>query len=361
MILYLVDFLRGCCPHLQFFHYLTIRSFIAVLLSFFFSLWLYPKFIALLRRKKVEQTIRDDGPQTHLVKAGTPTMGGLLIILSVLMTVFLFTDFLHNFYIYSVTFLVVGTGAIGFYDDYLNITKKGKSRGLSARAKFSLQLLIATAFMIILYLRPDYSSELHVPVFKAVTTDIGWWYIPFGVLVIVATSNAVNLTDGMDGLATVPSMVSVTLLAMIAYLVGHAAFADYLHLFFINGAGELAVVAGATFGASMAFLWYNTYPAQIFMGDTGSLTLGALLGAMTVITKTELLSVLFNGIFVMEALSVIIQVGAFKMTGKRVFRMAPFHHHFEVKGDTEEPKLVVRFWITAILLAILSTALIKVR
>ncbi|MCK5807882.1 phospho-N-acetylmuramoyl-pentapeptide-transferase [bacterium] len=361
MILYLVDWLRDYFPSVQIFNYITIRIFISILTSFFISIFFYPKFINFLRRKKVEQTIREDGPKAHLAKAGTPTMGGVIIIFSLLINVLLFTDFMNNFYIYSITFLVVGTGIIGFYDDYLNITKSGKGRGLSARSKFLAQILIATVFMVFLYLRQDYAPELHIPIFKGATVDIGWWYIPFGVLVIVGTSNAVNLTDGMDGLATVPSMVSVLLLAMIVYLVGHAAFANYLHLFFIGGAGELAVVAGATFGSAMAFLWYNTYPAQIFMGDTGSLTLGALLGGLVVVTKTEFLSIIFNGIFVIETLSVIIQVTSFKLTGKRVFRMAPFHHHFEVTGKTAEPKLVVRFWIVAILLAIVSTALIKVR
>ena len=361
MILYLVEWLRDYFPSIQILQYITIRIFISILTSFFMSLLLYPRFISMLRRRKVEQIIREDGPQSHLVKAGTPTMGGVIIILSIVINVFLLTDFMNNFYVYSITFLVVGTGILGFYDDYLNITQKGKRRGLSARAKILGQIVIVTTFMGFLYMRQDYSLELHIPIFKGATLDIGWWYIPFGVLVIVATSNAVNLTDGMDGLATVPSMVSIIMLTMIVYLVGHATFASYLHLFFIPGAGELAVLAAAAFGAAMAFLWYNTYPAQIFMGDTGSLTLGALLGGLVVITKTEFLSIIFNGIFVLEALSVIIQVTSFKLTGKRVFRMAPFHHHFEVKGGTAEPKLVVRFWIAAILLAIVSTALIKVR
>ncbi len=342
------------------FGYITFRTFMAVLTGFFFSVFLYPKFIEYLRKIKAGQSIRSDGPASHLIKSGTPTMGGALIIVSVFVNVLLWNDFVFNTYVQLTVFILLSFGALGFYDDFLNIKKKGKL-GLKARDKFIIQILLAAVVMTILYIKKDYSTTLYIPVIKHLTIDIGWWYIPFGVLVIVGTSNAVNLTDGMDGLATVPSVVSTVLMAAVLYLVGHAELSRYLHLFYINGAGELAIIAGAVIGSAMAFLWYNTYPAQIFMGDTGSLTLGALLGIFTIITKTELLSLIFNGLFVVEVLSVILQVGSFKLRGKRIFRMAPIHHHFEVKGNTAEPKLVVRFWIVAILLAIVSIAMIKVR
>jgi len=359
MLFYIKDLLGDHFSFLNVFSYITFRTFMAILTGFFTSIVLYPRFITYLKRIKAEQSIRGDGPKSHLAKVGTPTMGGLVIISSVLLNIFLWTDFLHNFYVWLMAFTLVSFGYIGFHDDYLKVSKKN-SDGLRAKHKFSLQLLFSFIVMLALYLTGDYSMELMLPVVKT-SIDLGIWYIPFGMLVIVATSNGLNLTDGIDGLAIVPTMISVMLLGLVVYLVGHVNLANYLHLHYLGGSGELAIVAGAIIGSALSFLWYNSYPAQIFMGDTGSLTLGALIGTLTIITKTEILSIVFNGIFFMEAVSVILQVGSFKLTGKRVFRMAPLHHHFEVKHNTIEPKLVVRFWIVSILLAIISIALIKVR
>ncbi len=346
-------------PSLNVLNYITFRTFMAVLTSFFISLFLYPKFIRHLKKIKAEQSIRIDGPSTHLAKVGTPSFGGILIIGSLLLNVLLWSDFIFNPYVFVMTLLIILFGLIGFSDDYLKMTKKN-SKGLSGKKKLFFQLLFSGIFMTVLYARGDYSTLLMVPIFKNAAFDIGIFYIPFGMLVITATSNALNLTDGIDGLAIVPTIVSTALLGTLLYLVGHSALANYLHLFYIADAGELSVVAGAVIGASLAFLWYNAHPAEIFMGDTGSLTLGAIIGAFTIITKTEFLSIVFNGIFVAEALSVIFQVGSFKLTGKRIFRMAPLHHHFEV-GGLKETKVAMRFWIVAILLAIISIAMVKVR
>ncbi len=342
------------------FSYITFRTFMAVFTSFFLSLVSYPYFIAYLKRIGVRQAIRDDGPQSHLAKAGTPAMGGLVLLLSVLVNIVLWTDFLHNLWVQAITLLIVLFGSIGFLDDWLKVSRRDP-KGLASRWKFLLQVIFATAFMLFLFGNRAFHPTLVVPIVKQLVFDIGWWYVPFGVLVIVATSNALNLTDGMDGLAIVPSIISMTLLAVVVYLVGHAGFAAYLHMPLVRGAGELAVVGGATVGAALAFLWYNSYPASIFMGDTGSLALGALIGAFTVVTKTEILSIVFNGLFVLEAVSVILQVTFFKTTGRRIFRMAPIHHHFEIKSGAAEPKIIVRFWILSILLALFSIALIKVR
>jgi len=359
MFYYLKDIGAEYFSFLNVFGYLTFRTFMAILTGFFTSIVFYPRFISYLKKIKAEQSIRDDGPKTHLAKIGTPTMGGLVIISSVLLNIFLWTDFINNFYIWLATFTLLFFGYIGFHDDYLKVVKKN-SDGLRAKHKFGMQLLFSFVFMMALYFKSDFSTELVFPVVKY-TIDLGFMYIPFGMLVIVATSNGLNLTDGIDGLAIVPTMISMMLLGLIVYLVGNIRYSDYLHLHYLAGSGELAIIGGAVIGSALSFLWYNSYPAQIFMGDTGSLTLGALIGALTIITKTEILSIVFNGIFVMEALSVILQVGSFKLTGKRIFRMAPIHHHFEIKHKTIEPKLVVRFWIVSILLAIISIALIKVR
>lgn len=360
MLLYLKLEFGQQLSFLNIFHYITFRTFMAVFTGFFFSVLIYPAFINYLKKIKMEQAIRTDGPSSHLVKAGTPVMGGLIIIFSVLVNIFLWTDFMNNFYIQLLSLTIVLFGFIGFLDDYLKVSKKNP-KGLPSKYKLTLQVVFALIFMFVLFSKKGYTSVLLIPMFKNAAYDIGWWYIPFGAFVIVATSNALNLTDGMDGLAIMPSIISVTLLGVVAYLVGHVNLATYLHVIYIKGAGELSIVAGATIGAALAFLWYNSYPAQIFMGDTGSLTLGAVIGALTIITKTEILSIIFNGLFVVETLSVIMQVASFKMTGKRIFRMAPLHHHFEVKGQSTEPKLIVRFWIISLLLAIVSIAFIKVR
>jgi phospho-N-acetylmuramoyl-pentapeptide-transferase len=360
MLLYIKLWYLQSVPQLNVINYITFRTFMAVFTGFLLSLVIYPYFIAYLKRVKMEQAIRTDGPQAHLAKVGTPAMGGVVILFSVLVNIFLWTDFLRNFWVQAMSLLIVLFGLIGFMDDWLKVSKKNP-KGLASRWKFLLQVVCATAFMFLVYYHKGFEPTLVVPIFKALTFNIGWWYIPFGAFVIVATSNALNFTDGMDGLAIVPTMISMLLLAIIVYLVGHASLATYLHMPLVRGAGELAVIGGATIGAALAFLWFNSYPASIFMGDTGALALGAMIGAFTVVTKTELLSIVFNGLFVIETVSVILQVAFFKTTGRRIFRMAPLHHHFELGGEATEPKLIVRFWILSILLALLSIATIKVR
>jgi phospho-N-acetylmuramoyl-pentapeptide-transferase len=312
-----------------------------------------------LANMQVGQYIRDDGPQSHLAKAGTPTMGGTLILLSLTASILLWSD-LTNYYVWIVLFVVIGYGLIGFIDDYLMQVKK-QSRGLSVRKKLLLQGIVALITGILVYLTPDFSTQVTIPFFKNISPDFGWGYIIFAAFVIVGASNAVNLTDGLDGLAIGPVIVAAATYMIFAYVSGHVKIAGYLQLNYVSGAGELTIFCGALAGAGLGFLWFNAYPAQIFMGDVGSLSLGAFLGTVAVITKQEILLALVGGLFVIEALSVIFQVGFFKMTnGKRIFKMAPLHHHFELKG-WPEPKVIVRFWIIAIALALLAMSTLKLR
>ena len=312
-----------------------------------------------LAQMQVGQYIRDDGPKTHLDKAGTPTMGGTLIILSIVVSILLWSD-LANFYVWITLFVVVGYGLVGFIDDYLMQVKK-QSKGLSVRTKLVWQAIIALIAGFLAYISPDFSTQITIPFFKNVSPDFGWGYIIFAAFVIVGASNAVNLTDGLDGLAIGPVIIAATTYMIFAYVAGHVKIANYLQINYVPGSGELAIFCGAIVGSGMGFLWFNTYPAQIFMGDVGSLSLGAFLGTVAVITKQEILLVLVGGLFVIEALSVIFQVSFFKMTsGKRIFRMAPLHHHFELKG-WPEPKVIVRFWIIAIALAMLAMSTLKLR
>jgi phospho-N-acetylmuramoyl-pentapeptide-transferase len=341
------------------FRYITFRTIYASLTAFLICFLLGPWAIRKLSELQVGQYIREDGPSTHRKKAGTPTMGGLLILFSVVTSILLWTDF-KNFYVWIILFVTVGYGAIGFIDDYLMQVKQ-HSKGLSARNKFLLQTVLALMAGWFLYLIPDFSTRVTIPFFKQISPDLGWGYIVFAALVIVGTSNAVNLTDGLDGLAIGPVIIASVTYMVFAYVAGHVKFADYLQLNYIAGSSEITIFCGAVAGAGLGFLWFNTYPAQVFMGDTGSLSLGSALGAVAVITKQEILLVLVGGLFVVEALSVIFQVGFFKMTnGRRFFRMAPLHHHFELKG-WEEPKVIVRFWIIAIALALLSMSTLKLR
>jgi phospho-N-acetylmuramoyl-pentapeptide-transferase len=290
------------------------------------------------------QQIRDDGPKSHMGKAGTPTMGGILIILSIALSIFLWGD-LENIYIWVMILSLVGFGAIGFLDDYLKIIRKNH-RGLRAYQKFGMQILLALFIGVFLYFNPKdpYTDVLSVPFFKKWLFDLGLFYIPFSVIVIVGSSNAVNLTDGIDGLAIGLVAIAVLANAVLVYLSGHKELAEYLQVLYLPGSGELTVFCGAMLGASLGFLWYNSYPADVFMGDVGSLGLGGSLGTLAVITKHEIVLAIVGGIFVIEALSVMLQVASFKLTGKRVFKMAPIHHHFELKG-WPEPKVIVRFWI----------------
>jgi phospho-N-acetylmuramoyl-pentapeptide-transferase len=308
---------------------------------------------------QIGQFVRDDGPQSHLKKAGTPTMGGTLILFAVTLSTLLWID-LTNFYVWIVLLVTLGYGGVGFVDDYLKQVQH-RSKGLSAKAKFRLQVLLALVAAGLLFSHADFSTRVTLPFFKTVVLDLGWGYIIFAMLVIVGTSNAVNLTDGLDGLAIGPLIIAASTYMVFAYVAGHAKIASYLQIAAVAGSGEIAVFCGALAGAGLGFLWFNAYPAQVFMGDVGSLSLGGALGTVAVITKQEILLVLVGGLFVVEALSVIFQVGYFKLTnGRRIFRMAPLHHHFELKG-WPEPKVIVRFWIIAIALALLSMSTLKLR
>jgi len=341
------------------FRYITFRTIYASLTAFLICFFLGPWVIRKLQRMQVGQYIREEGPSTHHSKAGTPTMGGLLIIFSIVAATLLWAD-LTNWLIWMILGVTVSFGAIGFVDDYLMQVKK-RNKGLSVRQKFLLQSAVALLAGLIVILRPDADTRLTVPLFKTINPDLGWGYMIFAALVIVGAANAVNLTDGLDGLATGPTVVAAVAYMVFAYAAGHAEIARYLQIPYIVGSGEITVFCGVLAGAGLGFLWFNTYPAQVFMGDVGSLALGGALGAVAVVAKQEILLMLVGGLFVIEVLSVIFQVGFFKMTnGKRIFRMAPLHHHFELKG-WPEPKVIVRFWIIAIALALISLSTLKIR
>jgi phospho-N-acetylmuramoyl-pentapeptide-transferase len=344
---------------LNVFRYITFRTIYASLTAFFICFFLGPWVIDRLARMQVGQYIRDDGPQSHLGKAGTPTMGGVLIVAAITLSTLLWSDLTDPF-IWIALLVLLGFAVVGFMDDYLMQIKK-QSKGLSVRGKLLLQAGVALIAGSWVVLTPNFSTEVTVPFFKTVTPDLGWGYIIFAVLVIVGASNAVNLTDGLDGLAIGPVIIAAATYMVFAYVAGHVKIANYLQITYVSGCGELAVLCGAMAGAGLGFLWFNAYPAQVFMGDTGSLSLGATLGVIAVITKQEILLALVGGLFVIEALSVIFQVSFFKMTsGRRIFRMAPLHHHFELKG-WPEPKVIVRFWIIAIALALLAMSTLKLR
>ena len=343
---------------LNVFRYITVRTFISFFTAFLLC-WMWgPHFIRGLVKKQMGQTIRDDGPQSHKKKAGTPTMGGGLILLSTLVPVLLWVDMLNPL-VWGTLIVTWGFGVIGYMDDWLKVSKKN-SKGLSGRIRLLAEFLISGVVIFVLIHWFGLSTKLYFPFFKHVYFELGYFYVPFAALVIAGTANAVNLTDGLDGLAIVPVMVSATTLGLFAYVAGHFAISSYLQIPHVAGAGELTPVAAAIVAGGLGFLWYNTFPAQVFMGDVGSLSLGGFLGALAVFTNNELLMILLGGVFVVEAVSVIMQVVSFKLTGKRVFKMAPIHHHFELKG-LSETKIIVRFWIISILLAILSLATLKLR
>ena len=359
MLFKLIYLFHSNLSALNVFRYITFRTVLstltALLICFVFGEWA----IGRLRKMQVKQYIREDGPPTHLSKQGTPTMGGCLILPAVIVSTLCWAE-PWDIYVWLIMFVILSFGGIGFLDDYLKTAGKS-SRGLGAASKFSLQTLAAVMVALVFYYYPGFDMRLNVPFFKSVSPDLGLWYVPLVVFIIVGTSNAVNLTDGLDGLAISPLIVAFGSYLIFAYLAGHVKIASYLQIPYVAGAGETSVLCGAVVGAGLGFLWYNAYPAEIFMGDVGSLPLGAVLGTVAVITKQELVLALVGGLFVFEALSVIVQVAYFKLTGgQRMFRMAPIHHHFELKG-WPEPKVIVRFWIIAIILALLSIGTLKLR
>jgi len=360
MLYHLLYPLRNQFSGFNVFKYITFRSAGAVLTALIVSFVFGKPMIAWLRRLKVGQHVRDDGPQSHLSKQGTPTMGGLLIIVALAGSTLLWSD-LRNKYVWVVLFSTLAFGAIGFWDDYLKVVKK-QSTGLRAKEKFGLQVAAAFIIGLFLYYNPNdpYSTYLSVPFMKNILINLGWFYVPFAAFVIVASSNAVNLTDGLDGLAIGLVGIAATANAVLVYLGGNRVIANYLKIQYITGSGELVIFCGALLGASLGFLWYNAHPAEVFMGDVGSLSLGAALGTLAVVTKHELILVITGGIFVAETLSVVLQVGSYKLRGKRIFRMAPMHHHFEQIGWPES-KVIVRFWIAGIILALVSISTLKLR
>jgi phospho-N-acetylmuramoyl-pentapeptide-transferase len=340
------------------FKYLTFRTIYAMITALLVCFVLGPWIIRKLEGLQARQVIRTDGPESHLQKQGTPTMGGVMILAAIVIPTLLWAD-LSNRYVWTALFITVGYGIIGFVDDYKKVVEKSP-KGLSARQKMFWQVLLAGSVAVFLFLKPGFSTELFFPFFKKFHPDLWIWFIPFATLVIVGASNAVNLTDGLDGLAIGPVTINAATYMLFAYVAGHATLSAYLQIPRVVGAGELGVMCGAMVGAGLGFLWFNSYPAEVFMGDVGSLSLGGTLGTIAVLTKQEILLVIVGGVFVVEALSVIFQVGSYKYRGKRIFRMAPIHHHFELKG-VAEPKIIVRFWIITIILALVAISTLKMR
>jgi len=360
VLLILADYLEQYYSGFQVFGYLTLRAILGVLTALAISLVFGAPMIRRLNYMQVGQAVRDDGPQTHLVKAGTPTMGGTLILIAIFVSSLLWAD-LSNRYVWVVLLVTFGFGAIGFIDDYQKVVYKNP-KGLAARWKYLGQSIIGLTAAIYLYqsaILPE-ETALIVPFFKDISLQMGPLFIVLTYFVIVGSSNAVNLTDGLDGLAILPSVIIGGALGVIAYLAGHSYFSEYLHIPYVPGAGELVVFTAALAGAGMGFLWFNTYPAQVFMGDVGALALGAALGVIAVVARHEIVFFIMSGVFVIETLSVILQVASFKLTGKRIFRMAPLHHHFELKG-WPEPRVIVRFWIITVMLVLFGLATLKIR
>ena len=358
-MLYLLLYpLHTSFPPLNVFRYITFRTLLAGLTALTVSLLLGPTLIRRLVRLQIGQSIRSDGPAAHAVKAGTPTMGGTLIIFSLLLATLLLAD-LHDWYVWVAVLVTLGHGLVGFLDDYAKVRRR-TSAGIPGKLRLAAEFGIAGAAAGALYAGSEHGGHLTMPFFKDVHPDLGLWYVPFGALVIVGAANAVNLTDGLDGLAIGPVMIAGGTFAVFAYTAGHAKIAEYLQIPFVPGAGELAVFCGALAAAGLGFLWFNAYPAQMFMGDVGSLALGAALGVVALITRQEVALVLVGGVFVVEALSVIGQVVSYKLRRKRIFRMAPIHHHFELLG-WPEPQIIVRFWIVSIVCALLALSTLKLR
>lgn len=360
MLLPLFEWLSQLHSVFNVFQYSTFRTILAVLTALGISMLMGPRMIRMLTNLKMGQPIRDDGPQTHLAKAGTPTMGGALILLGISVAT-LFWSNLTNHYVWVALFVTIGSGVIGGYDDYLKLKEKN-SKGLSSRWKYLGLSFVAFVAVTYLYVVAETPTEttLYFPVVKEWFWEMGWMFIPWSYIVIVGTSNAVNLTDGLDGLAIMPTILVAAALGVFVLASGNSEFSAYLGISYVKGVGEILIFCGAIFGAGLGFLWFNTYPAQVFMGDVGALSLGAALGIIAVMVRQELVLFIMGGVFVMEAVSVILQVGSFKLRGKRIFRMAPIHHHFELKGWAE-PKVIVRFWIITIILVLVGLATLKVR
>jgi phospho-N-acetylmuramoyl-pentapeptide-transferase len=360
MLLWLTEYLAQYVSGFSVFQYLTFRTMVSVVTALGTSLLIGPLVIERLTHHQIGQSVRTDGPESHLSKAGTPTMGGALILIVIFITTLLWGD-LSNRYVWSVLLVTMAFGAIGWVDDYLKISRKN-SRGLIARWKYLAQSVVGLSAVVFLYATAEVPAEtaLIVPFFKEIAIPMGIWYVVLGYFVIVGTSNAVNLTDGLDGLAILPTVMVGAALGLIAYLVGHVEFSEYLQIPFIPLAGELSIFCGALIGAGLGFLWFNTYPAQVFMGDVGALALGAALGMVAIIVRHEIVLFIMGGLFVLEAVSVILQVASYRLTGRRIFRMAPIHHHFELMG-WPEPRVIVRFWIIALVLVLVGLSTLKLR
>jgi len=360
MLIWLTEYLAQFESGFGVFKYLTLRTILSILTSLFISFILGPYLINHLTNKKIAQSIRDDGPEAHLNKIGTPTMGGLLILLSIIFSTLCWGD-ISNRYILVVLIVTFLFGIIGLIDDYRKVIHNNP-KGLSPLYKYSAQSIVALAAAIYLYQTATLSVEtqLLVPFFKDYVFDLSWLYVVLVYFVVVGSSNAVNLTDGLDGLAILPTVMVAGALAIFAYLSGHISFSNYLGIPYIPGVGEVAVFCGAMVGAGLGFLWFNTYPAQVFMGDIGALSLGAALGIVAVVTRQELVLFIMGGVFVVETLSVVLQVASYKLTGRRIFKMAPLHHHYELKG-WPEPRVIVRFWIITVILILVGLASLKIR
>jgi len=360
MLIWLTEYLAQFESGFGVFKYLTLRTILSVLTSLFISFILGPYLINHLTNKKIAQSIRDDGPEAHLNKIGTPTMGGLLILLSIIFSTLCWGD-ISNRYILVVLIVTFLFGIIGLIDDYRKVIHNNP-KGLSPLYKYSAQSIVALAAAIYLYQTATLpvETQLLVPFFKDYVFDLSWLYVVLVYFVVVGSSNAVNLTDGLDGLAILPTVMVAGALAIFAYLSGHISFSNYLGIPYIPGVGEVAVFCGAMVGAGLGFLWFNTYPAQVFMGDIGALSLGAALGIVAVVTRQELVLFIMGGVFVVETLSVVLQVASYKLTGRRIFKMAPLHHHYELKG-WPEPRVIVRFWIITVILILVGLASLKIR
>jgi phospho-N-acetylmuramoyl-pentapeptide-transferase len=360
MLLWLGEYLTQFYSVFNVFSYLTFRAIISTLTALFISLYFGPKLIRYLQKMQIGQTVRDDGPESHLSKSGTPTMGGLLILASIVVSVLLWAD-LSNIYVWVVLFVIVSFGIVGFVDDYRKVVRKD-ANGLIARWKYFWQTVIglSTALFLFFIAQGPNETALLIPFMKELLPQLGIFYVVMTYFVIVGTSNAVNLTDGLDGLAIVPTIMVAGAFALFAYVTGHVNFSAYLNIPHIALTSELVIVCTAIVGAGLGFLWFNTYPAQVFMGDVGSLALGAALGVIAVLVRQELVLFIMGGVFVMETVSVILQVGSYKMRGQRIFRMAPIHHHYELKG-WPEPRVIVRFWIISLILVLIGLATLKLR